>query len=210
MAKKATKSKSSVVKKKWYMIKAPLLFGDVKAGETLLAEPEKALDRKMNVNLMTLTGEPQKQNITVKLKINEFKDNVFNTSLEGYKMLQSGMKKFVRRNREKVDDSFVVKTKDNELLRIKPLAVTRGKTTNSTTTAIRKYIRAYLARHLSNTAYTEFVQEVLRKKIQQDLYKRLKKIHPIGVCEIRAFRLLSEREKKNPKILKPVAEKKEE
>ena len=204
MAKKKVTKKTAVVKKKWYSIIAPKVFNEVKIGETTLTDPEKAVGRKMSLNLMSITGEPQKQGINVRLQIKNVSDNVFTTELLSYKIMQSAMKKMVRRNREKIDDSFVVKSKDDKILRIKPIAVTRGKTTNSVCTAIRKYVRAVLANKLSQMTYEEFVKEVLGKKVQQELYKSLKKFHPIAVFEIRAFGLLSEREQKNARVLKPV------
>lgn len=214
MAKKVTK-KTSVVKKKWYSILAPKVFNEVKVGETQLADPQKAVGRKMNVNLMGITGEPQKQNISVRLHISNLSENTFTTELLGYKMMPSGMKKMVRRNREKVDDSFVLETKDKKVIRIKPIAVTRGKTTNSVTTAIRKYVQARLAKHIAQTTYEDLVKEVLQKRITQDIYRELKKFHPMSVFDIKAFHILSERELKNAKILRPgkvekVEEKKEE
>lgn len=206
MAKKKVTKKAGVVKKKWYKINAPVVFGSVQVGETHLADPEKAVGRKMRVNLMTLTGEPQKQNITVRLRITGLKDNVFNTALESYRMLPAAMKKLVRRNREKVDDSVVLKTKDNVVVRVKPIVVTRGKTTNSVTMAIRKFVRAQLASHLARTEFDAFVKEVMARQLQQSLQRPLKKFHPISVTEIRAFEIVPERKLKAVKILQPAKE----
>jgi ribosomal protein S3AE len=209
MAKKIIKkkTKSKVVKKKWYNIVAPKVFNEAQVGEILLAEPEAAKGRGMRVSLMTILGDPSKQNQAVNLKLTTFSDNKYSTEITGYKLLPAAVKRMIRRNRDKVDDSFVLKTKDGKLARIKPVVVTRGKTTNSVLTAMRKYIRAYLAKYVANVTFDELIRDIIGKRMQIDLAKLLKKFHPIGIFDIRMINLVSpERAKKGINLLLPPKE----
>jgi len=209
MAKKIIKkkTKTKVVKKKWYNIVAPKVFNEAQVGEILLAEPEAAKGRGMRVSLMTILGDPSKQNQSVNLRLTGFSDNKYSTEVVGYKLLPAAVKRMVRRNRDKVDDSFVVKTKEGKLARLKPMVVTRGKTTNSVLTAMRKYVRAYLAKYASTVTFEEFIRDVIGKKLQIDLAKILKKFHPIGIFDVRMITLVSpERAKKGVNLLLPPKE----
>ncbi|MBW3019491.1 hypothetical protein KY329_04895 [Candidatus Woesearchaeota archaeon] len=208
MAKKIIKkTKSKVVKKKWYNIVAPKIFNEAPAGEILLAEPEAAKGRIMKTSLMTVTGDPTKQNQSINLKLTSFSDGKYFTEVTGYKLLPAAVKRLVRRNREKIDDSFVVKTKDGKLARLKPIIVTRGKTTNSVLTAMRKYVQAYLAKYASSVTFDELVRDVIGRKMQGDAVKVLKKFHPIGIFDIRMITLVSEeRAKKGINLLLPPKE----
>lgn len=208
MAKKVIKkTKSKVVKKKWYNIVAPKIFNESPVGEVLLPEPEKAKGRQMKASLMTVTGDPTKQNQSVNLKLTSFSDNKYFTEITGYKLLPSAVKRMVRRNREKIDDSFVVKTKEGKLARVKPMIVTRGKTTNSVLTSMRKWVRAYLAKFAAGVTFEELIREVIGKRMQADAAKVLKKFHPIGIFDVRMVTLVSpERAKKGVNLLLPPKE----
>ncbi|PIN74932.1 hypothetical protein COV18_05345 [Candidatus Woesearchaeota archaeon CG10_big_fil_rev_8_21_14_0_10_37_12] len=191
MAKEITKkAKVVIVKKKWYPIQAPKLFNEQLVGETYAAAPEDSIGKKVTVSMMNLTGEPQKQNTNVTFKIISVKDNILHTEFIGWNIIPSALKRLVRRNREKIDDSFIVQSADKQYVRIKPLAITRGKTTGSILTIMRKLQRAYLAHMISQAQTENFLKEVLQKKVQQTISQVLRKIHPVFDVQIRQIELL--------------------
>lgn len=183
---------SGIVKKKWVQIVAPELFGNQVIGESYVAEVEQLVGRHVAVSLMTLTNDPQKQSVTVSFRIVSIKDGKAMTELTGYKLGPAALKKMVRRRRDKVSDSFVVKTKDGKHVRIKPVAVTRGRASGGVLTSLRHFIRAYLARAIADTNLDALVMDIVGRKLQYGLQQQLHVIYPVGACDIRMFDIIAQ------------------
>ncbi|RMD58185.1 hypothetical protein D6825_01750 [Candidatus Woesearchaeota archaeon] len=196
----------AVKKKKWVSILAPAVFDFQELGESHVAAPEDLVGRNVSVSLMTLTGEPQRQSIHVKFKIVGMKDGKAATELVGLRMLASSAKKLVRRRRSKIADSFIVSLKDGTFVRIKPLVTTRGTVTSALLSDLRKRMRAYIAQYANKLDKDEFVRLVVQKKFQGGLARTLKKVHPMGPCDIREFLFVSKEQAKGKlRILPPKA-----
>lgn len=188
------KSKSAAVvikKKRWIRILASKLFNNQPIGESFVSEPNDLVGRCVSVSLMILTGDPQRQASVAKFKIIGVENDVVNTEFLGYALLPSATKKLMRRAREKVDDSFLLETADKKIVRVKPYVVTRGRTTGGVMATMRKLTRAYLARAISKLTFEQLVAEVFGKRLQHGLGQVLRKLYPIGACEIRDFKLVS-------------------
>lgn len=179
-----------VKKKKWVRILAPKLFNEQFIGESYVGDVQELVGRKISVSLMTLTNDPQKQTINVTFKITGTKNDTAKTEFEGYKMLPAAAKKLMRRQRNKIEDSFIVESKDKKIVRIKPIIITRGKTTGSVLTTIRKLEKAYLANAIAKNEAEGIIREITQKKLQHGMYQLLKKLHPMAACEIRQLELI--------------------
>jgi small subunit ribosomal protein S3Ae len=188
-----------VRKKKWFQIIAPKTFREVVVGEVPLYESEMLKGRRMTVNMMNLTGNPKNQGVSIKLRIAEVKEGKGITELLGFESMPSSLKRLVRRGKTKVEDSFVVKTSDAKLVRIKPLLVTGTAVTNSVTTAIRRIVRNNTARLAQKLTYERLAEEVITFKLQKHLQSLCSKITPVRNSEIKAF-LLVEKEGVKPII----------
>ncbi|OYT32458.1 hypothetical protein DRJ22_02410 [Candidatus Woesearchaeota archaeon] len=199
----AKKKSLSIKKKHWVNIHAPKIFNEQVIGETYTSDVDSMINRFLSVSLANITNEPQKQNISIKFKITGVKEGSLETEVYGLSMLPAAVKRLVRRNRCKIDDSFVVQTKDKKVVRIKPIVLTRGKPTSSVLSAMKKFVRAHIALRFSKLNFNDFVQEVINKRFHHDLLKPLKKIYPVAVFEIREFSVVPP-EKKKVKILRPV------
>src|SRR3989344_277413 len=92
-------------KKKWYSIVSPTLRNAV-IGETLAYEDKSLENRRLDVNLMSITGEPKSQNVKVLLKVDEVKDNKAIASVIGYGLTLSYIKRLIRKDANKLVDSF--------------------------------------------------------------------------------------------------------
>ena len=190
MAKGTTAAAVVVKKKKWVAIRAPKLFNEQVIGESFVGEAQELVGRNVTVSLMVLTGDPQKQTVNVSFKITGVKDNAAFCELIGYQVLPSAAKKLMRRQRSKIDDSFIVETSDKKYIRVKPLIVTKGRTTHSVMASMRKLERAYIAKTISKMDFENFVKEVVQKKLQHGLGQLLRLLYPIGACEIRMLELI--------------------
>jgi len=194
------------VKKKWFKILAPALLKESPVGETLLADPEQLLGKKMTVGLGSITGEPQKQHTHVNLLVKDYVDGVFKTELLGWRILPAAVKKLVRRNRSRIDDSFVVLTKDNKYVRVKPIIITRYKAQRSVQTAVRKRIRTEIAKLFSQKNLKVLVSEILARRLQHGILKRTSKLFPIAIFDIRQFVIVSADKAKKMNVVRFVGE----
>jgi small subunit ribosomal protein S3Ae len=179
-----------VRKKKWFQIVAPRLFREVVVGEVPLYEADQLKGRRLTVNMMNLTGNPKNQGVSIKLKIVDVKDGKGITELLGFESMPSSLKRLVRRGKTKTEDSFVVKTADGKLVRIKPLMVTGSMVTNSVTTALRRIVRNNTARLAQKMTFDRLAEEVITYKLQKHLQSLCSKITPIKNSEIKAFLLV--------------------
>lgn len=178
-----------VKKKKWVSVIADKMFEGAPLGDTLSTEEGDLTGKSIRINLANLTGDIKQQNILLSFKIKELKEGKAIAGLKGYTVSGAAISRFVRRNIVRLDDSFLVKTKDDVILRLKPLTITRGRTTKARTNGLNVLVRSTMAELLSNMTYEQFAEGVITKKFQLSVKKTLSKIYPIKIFEVRSFRI---------------------
>ena len=178
-------------KKKWLSIVAKGEFNNVKLGESLVATPQHLLNKYLKINLMTLTNDPKKQGITVRFAVKNVDGNTGVAELVGYQMNTSHIKRLVRKAIKRIDDSFILKTKDNVSYEVKPLLIARHKTTQSVATTIRKRVRELLQNSFQNMTSEDVFMYVITNKLQMDVKNDVRKIYPLAISEIRVLKRLS-------------------
>src|SRR3989338_8304181 len=189
MAKKVItkKARVSVAKKRWYAVQAPQLFNNVVFGETLAEEAESLQGRGIKVNLGTVLRATKKQNVEVRFKITGAQGNTCTTELVSMEILPPHVKRIVKRAKKRVDDSFLVTTKDDVKVRLKPMILVKDNVQHSLLTSLRFAAREYFVKVAQETSFNEFVNKILMGDIYKDLKVELKTIYPVSAVEMRAF-----------------------
>lgn len=172
-------------KKRWYQIIAPQQFDNVVLGETLVYEPNAMLGKTLSHSLMNLTNDPKRQNINIHFKVVEVEGDKGKTSIVGYQIIPSSVKRFVRRNSEKMDLSFACETADNVFLRVKPLVITKADVKGSIAAKLRNNIVQLLIKTIKKMNYNDVINDLISHKLQAMMRENLNKIYPLKVCEIR-------------------------
>jgi ribosomal protein S3AE len=172
-------------RKKWYKIAAPKIFNNKVIGEAFAETTQSLLGRTVEVNLMQLTGNIKKQNLVLKMKTNDVKDEVGQTTVMEFYMQPASIKRFVRKGTTKIDESFCCYTKDKVLVRIKPLLLTRSKAKSSVSKDLRDRTRSWLTNTIVTLTFENFINDLCLFKIQRDLKTVLDKIYPLKACQIR-------------------------
>ncbi len=186
MAGKPSSKAALLVKKKvWVPIIAPELFTNQQIGETYLEEPSQGVGRQVKVSLMVLTGDPQRQNVAISFKIHKAENNQLFTQTIGYSIVPAAVRKMMRRGRERVDDSFVVKTQDDVAVRVKPVLITRGRAKGGVLIDLRQQLRLNVARAMAKLKFIDFIKDMVLHKFQRELQDSLRKIYPLQICELR-------------------------
>ena len=197
------KAKSRVItkikKKNWYYITAPKSFNEAILGKSLVPEAGVLIGKTVRANLMDLTGDMKKQNTVVTFLIQNIKDNKAVTKIYKYQLIPAAVKRLVRRNQDKIEWTFNLKTKDNVNLRVKPLILATFKCKRSAKTAVRKKAERFLIDYFSKNDFSTLVKDLMSFKIQSILKKHLKKLSPIRIAEIRYLGVISSDKKPGEK-----------
>ena len=172
-------------KKQWYPIIAPKQFDNVVLGETLVNDPNAMLGKTLSHSLMNLTNDTKRQNVNIHFKVVEVEGDKAKTKIIGYQIIPSSVKRFVRRNSEKMDISFTCDTADNVFIRVKPLVITKADVKGSVAAKVRNSIISFLSKTIKKMTYDELLNELIAHKLQSLMRENLNKIYPVKVCEIR-------------------------
>lgn len=177
-------------RKKWHAILASNEFNNIQIGETLASEASELVGRTVDINLMVLTNDPKKQSYSVLFIVRSVNNENGVSDLIKYHMSTSHVRRLVRKGIKKVEDSFVVQTKDNVKYQIKPFVILRFKTQKSVATSIRKTAREHLTNLFKDMESKDIFLSVIANKVQMDLKSILRKIYPVNICEIRILEKL--------------------
>jgi len=174
--------------KKWYEILSSKHFNNIIIGETVAYEDKNLLGRIIHSNLGNLTRDMKLQNVRLNFRISEVKEGKAYTEIKGYELATSYVKRIVRVGRSRIDDSFLVITKDDIKLRLKPLILTKYKTQKSILKELRSLVKKDFMEYIKKESYDKFVTELISKKLQRDLRNKLSKIYPVSLVEIRVMK----------------------
>jgi ribosomal protein S3AE len=185
MAQKTSKAAVLVKKKSWLPIIAPGLFNNQPIGEMYIDDEADPAKRSVTVSLMVLTGDPQRQNVHIRFEVTKKENNQILTKTVGYSIAPTAVRKMMRRARERVDDSFVAKTKDDVAIRIKPVLITRGRAQGGVMRDVRSQMRVFIVRGVATMTFVDFIRELVAHKFQRQLQDALRKVYPLQTCELR-------------------------
>jgi len=182
----ASKNISTKRKKKiWYGLYAPEALNSAFLGETFVYSSEDLVGKTISLTLSMVLNDMKKQNIITSFRVKETKDNKGLTELVSYSLSLAYIKRLVRRRRDKVDDSFLAKSKDDKILRIKTVVMTNSRTYASANSAIRLSLRAKIKKTLKEMSFEEFVNGLINIRLQKEWKSSLNKIYPVKFLEVR-------------------------
>lgn len=178
-------------KKTWIKIIAPREFRNIEIGESLVYSPEDLIGKNVKVNLSVLLGDLRRQNASIGLKITEAKGSQVSTKITSFEVLPAHVKRMIRTLKNRVDDSFIIISKDKLKLRVKPIMLTRSKTANSVLTAIRKQTREKITKMAAAHSFSDLIGGIIPGRVQKQLRSELSKVYPISNFEIRKLELVN-------------------
>ena len=195
-AKAVTKAK----KKAWVPIHAPKAFDNAFLGETIVNEREALVGKSVTANLMVLTDDPRKQAYNVRFDITAVKDGKAQTQAIGFLMTPSGVKRLIRRNRDKIDDSFTVRIAGGRTIRVKPVLVTKTKASAGAQSKMRLAVRAKLQESWKRMRFEDIVLEVIDGKAGRLMRDACNRTHPTRSCDIRELIIVPANREMTPEM----------
>jgi small subunit ribosomal protein S3Ae len=181
-------------KKRYFSVLAPKIFQEREIGQTIAYDASSLNGRPINTNLMVITGNIKKQQINITFKINKVQGDTAYTMVEQYAVSPSAIKRKIRRQRERVDESLQCVTKDNKIVRIKPLLITRVKASRSVLSVLRNALLRFVLDSVRKTDYDSLVMDIINEKFQKNVANTLSKIAPVRFVDIRMMKYLGEQE----------------
>lgn len=176
-------------KKVWVPIFSNSLFDKAQLGISPTIDCNFLKDKCIKTTLSNLTRDLRNQNVTLGFKINKIEDGKAFADPISYSLSSSSVSRIVRKNISKIDNSFICSTKDGLSLRVKPITVTRFKTTSLKTKSINKAIVSSICDKIENLYLNQFIEGLIRKKFQEDIKRTVSKIYPLKIFDIRSFRI---------------------
>lgn len=192
-------SRIKTQKKKWFPILSPGFLGQREIGESYLNEAKAAVGRVLGINLRDLTGNVRDQNIHVSLKVKEASGSNLQTEIIGYNYLPFYVRKLARKQAGKIEDSFVVKTKEGKAVRLKPLVTPVFGAKRSAESLMRKKLREMLEEEAGKLSFEGLIDDLLKYRMQMEFRKKLNKICPVRDLIVRVVELASEKDKAKKK-----------
>lgn len=184
-------------KKKWCPIVAPEMFSNKVIGESLLDDASMLMNRYVTVNMMQLLGDMKKQNMSVMFKVNDIKDGKALTVPVKFELSSSGLRRLAKREKDKISDSFVIKTEDNILVRIKPVMITNNLTKGSVRSALIKTCRAVCKEIINKTKFEHLIGDLIAYSFQKEVRELMHKTYPLRNFEIKVLSIETRKKKES-------------
>lgn len=174
--------------KKWYSVKAPQIFENKELCEIVAADDRKLLNRVVRTSLMEIGmgGASQMAMFTsLRFRIRDVNGNDASTILLGHEIAPSFIRTFARRGKSLIHQVVDERTKDNENLRLKVIAVTGARVSQNTKRNLRNILVEDTRKAISEKNFDEVIQDVIYGRLSSKLFSRLKTITRMRRVEVR-------------------------
>lgn len=176
--------------KKWYEVFTPKMFGEAKVGDTLASDPAALKGRVVEATVRDLTGDFSKQHIKLEFQIDDVKGDKAYAKFKSHSLSRDYMRSQIRRKTTRVEGVADVTTKDGHKLRVKTIALARGRAQTAQEKTIRKIMSNKVFKAAKKAPLDQFIQEVVLGKISSEMYRAANKIYPLKRVEVRKVKML--------------------
>jgi|TARA_B110000438_G_scaffold122033_1_gene119190 small subunit ribosomal protein S3Ae len=187
----ARKQRDKWKSKRWYTIRAPRTPWSFRViGETLAEEPEQLIGRHYEVIQNELDGDFSKMHVKVVFRVTDVLGNDAITEFVGHELLKDHVRRQVRRDRGKIDDTIDVITEDGYYVRFKPLMISRGRIKSSQKQQMRTLAREVILKTGATSTWYKLQASTLDGTLETMIKEAVSKIQPVRTVVIRRTQLL--------------------
>jgi small subunit ribosomal protein S3Ae len=190
---KKRKTAEAWKKKEWYSIYSPKEFEEKEIGTTPGSEPDKLLNRVIEVPLREVTGNMAHQFIKMWFRIVDVKGKNAYTVFDGFELVREYLRRNVRRRRSMIRVVRQIETKDNRKLIITVYTFTARKIETSRKNMVRKLMMDAIDRIAKENAFDALVQKMIFGTMASEIFKEVKGIAQIKRVEISKCQFVSEK-----------------
>jgi len=200
------------VKKQWYEIVSPKMFGEKVVGETLTMDPKHLTGRKISISLSDLTGDYSKFYVRLNFQIEKIDDTKALTEFVGHDTMRERIYRIVQRRGRRVDVIQDIVTKDGVKVRVKTIFVLIRRVGTSMKSSARACAREIIEDTAKETDFEDFMKMIFSTQLQVKIKKACSKIYPTGSVEVHKTEVMKERKgivEEKKKSVKPKKQKSE-
>ena len=187
----ARKQRDKWKAKRWYTIRAPRTPWSFRViGETLAEEPEQLIGRNYEVIQNELDGDFSKMHVKVVFRVTDVLGNDAITEFVGHELLKDHVRRQVRRDRGKIDDTIDVVTEDGYYVRFKPLMISRARIKASQKQQMRTLAREVILTTGATSTWFSLQASMLDGTLETKIKDAVSKIQPVRTVVIRRTQLI--------------------
>ena len=187
----ARKQRDKWKAKRWYTIRAPRTPWSFRViGETLAEEPSQLIGRNYEVIQNELDGDFSKMHVKVVFKVTDVLGNDAVTEFVGHELLKDHVRRQVRRDRGKIDDTIDVVTEDGFYVRFKPLMISRARIKSSQKQQMRTLAREVILTTGATSTWFSLQASMLDGTLETKIKDAVSKIQPVRTVVIRRTQLI--------------------
>ena len=189
----ARRQKDKWKAKRWYSIRAPRNPWSFKViGETLAEEDTLLIGRPYEVMQNELDGDFTKMHVKLKFRISDVVGNDAITEFIGHDMMKDFVRRQIRRDRGKIDDTIDVVTDDGFFVRIKPFIVTRSSVKASQKSETRSVARDVVVKFCAQSTWINVQKALMDGSLEESVSNAISKIQPVRAIFFRRSQLIQE------------------
>ena len=187
----ARKQRDKWKSKRWYTIRAPRHPWAFKViGETIAEDEAMLIGRNYEILQNELDGDFSKMHVKVQFRIAGVVGGDALTEYIGHEMLKDHIRRQVRRDRGKIDDTVDIVTEDGFYVRIKPLLISRNRIKGSQKQEMRTLAREVILKTGATTTWIDLQKSSLDGTLEAKIREEVSKIQPVRGVMIRRTQLI--------------------
>ena len=177
--------------KRWYTIRAPRHPWAFKViGETIAEDESMLIGRNYEILQNELDGDFSKMHVKGQFRISGVVGGDALTEYIGHEMLKDHIRRQVRRDRGKIDDTVDIVTEDGFYVRIKPLLISRNRIKGSQKQEMRTLAREVILKTGATTTWIDLQKSSLDGTLEAKIREEVSKIQPVRGVMIRRTQLI--------------------
>ena len=173
------------LKKQWYEILTPKMFGEKAVNETLAADPNLLVGRTVEISLLDLMNNYSRFFVKLRFQIERIEGSKAYTKFVGHEVTTETVYRIVQRRMRRVDVVQEITTKDSQKVTVKTLFSLVRRVNTATKSAARKKVFSLIEEEAKNLDFEDFINSVIKGDLQKKLKRECSKIYPVGHLEIR-------------------------
>ena len=163
---------------------------DYVIGETLAEDPSQLIGRNYEIIQNELDGDFSKMHVKVVFKVTDVLGNDAITEFVGHELLKDHVRRQVRRDRGKIDDTIDVVTEDGFYVRFKPLMISRARIKSSQKQQMRTIARDIILTTGATSTWFKLQAATLDGTLENKIKEAVSKIQPVRTVVIRRTQLI--------------------
>ena len=187
----ARKQRDKWKSKRWFTIRAPRNPWSFKViGETIAEDEEQLIGRHYEIMQNELDGDFSKMHVKVQFRISGVVGADALTEYIGHELLKDHIRRQVRRDRGKIDDTVDVVTEDGFYIRVKPLMISRHRIKGSQKQQMRSLAHDIILKAGATSTWVDMQKASLDGTLESQIKEATSKIQPVREVMIRRTQLM--------------------